>query len=325
MEWDFTDLDEKPKLDNRVIHEVIKIILHDKKYNSIAKSCLICEVTQHISDENLFISTKELFKRLPFYEKAINKEYIVFLDESFKTCFTISLNGDEEALKCNEVELKLRVSVFSIALLNELFIYYHRSLLIDLDVPEIIFKFKNRKLTHNLTEISNFINKQYFLTIKSKILDIPNKSEQEKEIKNMILSLSTADFENDSNVFENEIKYFKDLVIYLPEPDKEDTKLTRATTDNLHPTMFINNSFKLFEHILENYITENRGRINDISFYYWKMFNDDLIIQRPTPFISWFSKKYSEDVGQIKTLNYTSNTNRLKHYSTALDWFKNQK
>lgn len=99
---------------------------------------------------------------------------------------------------------------------------------------------------------------------------------------------------------------------------------TEPATENKHPNMFINDSFKLFEYILNNHITENRGRINDISFYYWKMYNDNYIIQKPFPFVEWFTKLYNVESFQIKTLNTTQNPNRLKHYSNSLDWFKLQ-
>lgn len=103
-----------------------------------------------------------------------------------------------------------------------------------------------------------------------------------------------------------------------------ETTHTEPPTENKHPNMFINDSFKLFEYILNNHITENRGRINDISFYYWKMYNDNYIIQKPYPFVEWYTKLYNVESFQIKTLNTTQNPNRLKHYSNSLDWFKLQ-
>lgn len=104
-----------------------------------------------------------------------------------------------------------------------------------------------------------------------------------------------------------------------PVPEKKP-----AAPKNDHPKYFINNGFELFEYILNNHIAENRGRINDISFYYWKMFNDEYIIQNPFPFVEWFAELYNVESFQIKTLKTTTNTNRLKHYSNSLDWFKSQ-
>lgn len=123
--------------------------------------------------------------------------------------------------------------------------------------------------------------------------------------------------------YENNYKQLKEL--FLNRVEFEVKPKTKAVTENLHPTMFINDSFKLFEYILENHVSQNRGRINDISFYYWKMYNDNLIIQKPFPFQEWFSKNYSEVIGKIQTLKAVSNTDRLKHYSTSLEWYKTSK
>jgi hypothetical protein len=102
------------------------------------------------------------------------------------------------------------------------------------------------------------------------------------------------------------------------------TKESKTFYKNQHPTMFTNDGFELFEYILNNHITSNRGRINDISFYYWKMFEDKLIIQRPFAFVKWFVELYNVEDFQIKTLPTVHNLDRLKHYSNSLDWFKHR-
>jgi hypothetical protein len=90
--------------------------------------------------------------------------------------------------------------------------------------------------------------------------------------------------------------------------------------------IFSNNGFVLFEHILNQYVKVKRGRLSDIHYFYWVMFNDTnkFIHQRPEPFKEWFSKTYLEDLGKIKTLKQVQNPDRDKHYSNALDWFKTQ-
>jgi hypothetical protein len=93
-----------------------------------------------------------------------------------------------------------------------------------------------------------------------------------------------------------------------------------------HGNIFSNNGFVLFEHILDQYVKIKRGRLSDIHYFYWAMFNDTnkFIHQRPEPFKEWFSKTYLEDLGKIKTLQQVQNPDRDKHYSNALDWFKTQ-
>jgi len=112
-------------------------------------------------------------------------------------------------------------------------------------------------------------------------------------------------------------KYLKELI---EKPKNTNTK---------HENIFSNNGFVLFRHILKEYVKpiDKRGRLSDIHFFYWSMFNSkpQLIHQRPERFKEWFFENYdNEDLGKIKTYGQVENTDRLKHYSNALDWFKTQ-
>jgi hypothetical protein len=129
----------------------------------------------------------------------------------------------------------------------------------------------------------------------------------------------------DTRISNYESNYKQLIELFLNSVEFETKPQTNPAPENLHPTMFINDSFKLFEYILANHVTLNRGRINDISFYYWKMYNDKFIIQKPFPFQDWFSENYSEVIGKIQTLESVSNPDRLKHYSTSLNWYKTVK
>jgi hypothetical protein len=93
-----------------------------------------------------------------------------------------------------------------------------------------------------------------------------------------------------------------------------------------HENIFYNNGFVLFEHILNEYVKTKRGRLSDIHFFYWSMFDNkpQFIHQRPERFKEWFFENYKEDLGKIKTYNEVDNPDRQKHYSNALDWFKLQ-
>lgn len=97
---------------------------------------------------------------------------------------------------------------------------------------------------------------------------------------------------------------------------------------NLHNHIFSNNGFELFSYLLDNYIAKDRGRYADISYYYWRMYQDTprLIHQRPEPFKSWFCQTYQENFEKIKTLNEVTDQKgiRNKNYSTSLEWFNNQ-
>jgi hypothetical protein len=116
------------------------------------------------------------------------------------------------------------------------------------------------------------------------------------------------------------------------EPETLHLQDTSAVVKNIivvkekHGNIFNNNGFVLFEHILNQYVKVKRGRLSDMHYFYWSMFNDTnkFIHQRPEPFKEWFSKTYIEDLGKIKTFKQVQNPDRDKHYSNALDWFKTQ-
>lgn len=92
--------------------------------------------------------------------------------------------------------------------------------------------------------------------------------------------------------------------------------------------IFSNNGFVLFEYILANYVKAKgeKGRMSDLIYFYWKMYNQNktpqYIHRKPTDFFKWFDEKYIETSGQLKTLQYVTTVNREKYYSLALDWFK---
>jgi hypothetical protein len=176
----------------------------------------------------------------------------------------------------------------------------------------------------NKEDLTNEIEKYY-----SKGENPPTK----KSINHISKKLNER---NGDKVFDEEYEYFDLEKMFYPHDlfcikqldnliesmlNKKDTQINKKPK---HENIFCNNGFELFEYILTNHIAEDRGRINDISFYYWKMFNDNYIIQRPFVFVEWFMNFYDKENFQIKTLVNARSVNRLKHYSNSLDWFKLQ-
>jgi len=103
---------------------------------------------------------------------------------------------------------------------------------------------------------------------------------------------------------------------------KHQEKESHSVRITKHDNIFSNNGYTLFEFILENHISEKRGRYSDLSYYYRKLYEDKYIHQRPVPFQEWFMDKYEELFTKIKTLEEVKGTDRKKHYSHSLNWFK---
>jgi hypothetical protein len=132
-------------------------------------------------------------------------------------------------------------------------------------------------------------------------------------------------FDTEKIFYEHDLFCIRALQNYIKSLiSQSSTNETIKVTIAKHENIFCNNGFVLFEYILTNHIAEKRGRINDISFYYWKMYNDKYIIQKPFVFVEWFMNVYNVDNFQIKTLETATDRHRPTHYSNALDWFKLQ-
>ena len=172
--------------------------------------------------------------------------------------------------------------------------------------------------------------------IKEQIKEHETYIEIEKHTQKRFLDIGYADNKHlnyeDYNLagmsFTNSVISQKAIINYLKTKKSElksPQQIEKIKNQNpKHEKIFCNNGFVLFDYILTNHIAENRGRINDISYYYWKMYNDNYIIQKPFVFVEWFMSLYEVENFQIKTLESIRNPNRLKNYSNSLDWFKLQ-
>lgn len=114
--------------------------------------------------------------------------------------------------------------------------------------------------------------------------------------------------------------YVKSLIENIGKKESEEP------SDPKHEKIFCNNGFVLFDHILNEYVKTDRGRLSDIHFFYRSMYENDpqYIHQPPERFKEWFNSEYDEDLGKIKTYNQVNDPDRRKHYSHALEWFKTQ-
>lgn len=103
------------------------------------------------------------------------------------------------------------------------------------------------------------------------------------------------------------------------------SKTKQDNSINKYEHIFSNNGFELFEYILQNHISKETGRYEDLSYYYRRLYTDKYIHQKSTPFKEWFEETYNEYFTKIKTEIATKNPQRLNNYSTALEWFKSKK
>ncbi|MGV0969455.1 MULTISPECIES: hypothetical protein [unclassified Empedobacter] len=117
-----------------------------------------------------------------------------------------------------------------------------------------------------------------------------------------------------------------DLLNYLDKLDISKIDYKKRFKKELHQQIFVNNGFLLFEYILNNYVSENKGRKADLNFYYRKLYKAGYIIEscEPKYFRDWYEITFNDDFGQIKTISEVYTDNRNTYYDTSLEWFKQQ-
>lgn len=222
----------------------------------------------------------------------------------------------------------------------------------QIDIEEYIYK-KTKK--HNIDKLTTLLKDlEFYLFVEKDILISQITPEMwEKKHKYYLDKGEQTPFKETSNILKilnkkkgvelpdepDVIKYYCEETLFFPtefyciyQLKKYIQKLINNSTNKYssHENIFSNNGFILFEHLLNQYVEPKgiKGRLSDIHYFYWKMYNNtpQLIHQRPEPFKKWFFENYEqEDLGKIKTLDQVKNSNREKHFSNALDWFKTQK
>lgn len=221
----------------------------------------------------------------------------------------------------------------------------------DIDIQEFVYK-KTKK--HNIEKLKTllkdiefylFVEKEFLIseitpemwTEKHNYYKEKGKEMPFKEFENIMIKLNAKkgiDTSNEPKYY----RYYDEEKIFFPHEFFCIYQLGNyigKLIDNVkesnfkHENIFSNNGFILFEHTLKEYVKPKgtKGRLSDIHFFYRSMFDSkpQFIHQRPERFKEWFFENYDyEDLGKIKTYSQVKNPNRLKHYSIALEWFKNQ-
>jgi hypothetical protein len=205
---------------------------------------------------------------------------------------------------------------------------------------DIFFKYCSSKVYENTFE-------NRFIDFENKFIDVQKIDFTKKEVENNLNSFvprfKLFNNENQTILTNAKTKKFEFLqsiskdynfnVIKKDSLDLLNFKMFKVEIKNNIPTtpkhenIFCNNGFVLFDHILNEYVKTNIGRLSDIHFFYRSMYDNkpQFIHQRPERFKEWFFENYNEeDLGKIKTYNDVKNPDRQIHYSNALNWFKLQ-
>lgn len=305
---DLIDIDNKIiTFSNNEIDITIKYVLKTET-EPIEKWLLISSFICYISDEKLLNNTIDLFQGIPFLE----------------TTFA-NLNNLDEFIESEEIQNAtdktiIKATIYSLSFYCRILLEKFSQFIKNCDIPELRFNIVDRKIEHNLSEIIELIKRNSIGSRRDEALDLPTIKEQSAEVKKMIQSMEIIDYDNSTNYFDEEIKHLESIKNNL-------TPAFETKSSIKHEHIFSNNGFELFEYILnENFIKQKgkRGRYKQLSYFYWRLFNDKYIHQKSEPFKNWFMKTYDDEFSKINTETDTETPQRKKDYSSALEWFKQQ-
>lgn len=209
----------------------------------------------------------------------------------------------------------------------------------ELKIIENSEKEKNDLFKSNDNDFYDFLINNDHFKYKRILDESKNKEETKRQILENHLQRERQNFApSEINNINKRKEFYKIKLETIQRNIKQAQEIKEAEVKEKHPKennkfdwIFSNNGYELFSYILENHIAKKgiRGRINDLSFYYWSMFNSTprYIHQRPEVFKRWFCETYEDNFNKLKTYEEAKDQkgNRKRHFQTSLDWFKNQK
>jgi hypothetical protein len=176
-------------------------------------------------------------------------------------------------------------------------------------------------------------NADYYYKIYNDLIDPVTKNHSlkedcERKVKQtrLIFPKIISFLQNKKTALENNLDPTTQQPYPIDLPEKSGVEKNRIIIKEPYGEIFSNNGFELFEYILNECVKpkEKIGRKSDLIYFYWEMYNSkpQYIHQRPAPFFEWYEEKYNETTGQLKTYDNVKTDQRIKDYSTALEWFK---
>lgn len=244
--------------------------------------------------------------------------YILYLEERYKKKKKEFINISINAFLYEEKELLNNNLEYITDFLNEL-----KSPMSLESVYQVLEFLMGRLSVDEREEDVIYINERIELDFEdSKLIESNNDN---TIIRNEFREKSILNLQEPYIKKLTEMKYkVIDLLNYLENIDVDKFNGNNYSVTESHQHIFCNNGFALFEYILNNHISENRGRCNDVSFFYWKMYlnKPQYIHQKPEVFNNWFTEKYNGNFAKIRPFNEVDTIKRNKLYAKSLDWFK---
>lgn len=272
-----------------------------------AKFHLIADLLDSITDAPLLLESVDLIRRHGFLLKTKS--------------FVLTNPADQW-------QVKHLASVFSLHFLNDFFTAWNDAAnkqeavqqLEDFEfireLPVLKLEFDGSIIRHNIDEITDALQRKSILYARY-FCDKKAIAEQEKHLKKLISSLNEMDFVRGTQTFDKAINYLRTEV--------ENLQNVEIAIDKHYYEVFNDDGYRLFDYLMQNCISPNIGRPTDLSYYYWRMYEDGFIHRRPVGFIEWFTEHYGETIIQLKNYPASKFPSRRTIYGEAKKAYKSKK
>lgn len=177
-------------------------------------------------------------------------------------------------------------------------------------IPDLSIFVSARTITDNSEEANDFIRKKMARGMK-RLAEVLPLEKGKNFLSDVSVSYANVELDlNDPGFIKNEISYIstvkENLTTKLPAKPAPDYSF-------LHLDTFIDGTdgFALWNYLMENTIGKGHGRLSDIAYFYWLMFDksNQYIYQRLQFFKDWFKRVYGEELRQFATLSKVRTSN----------------
>lgn len=261
LNMDCINIDELTDYSDDEIYSLIKWALSDRgkeKLGSLKRFHFMAYLTKYVSDEKLLDETIDLFDIGKFLERKLNPEKI-------KALITGEVYSDLQLVK-------LKAVIYSIHIEYNLLLRFGCGLK-DVQIPELMLSINEKNVKHNLSEIGAFIQRH-------NIKYVVNRFQDEEDFIEMINGMIDIDYTNQTNTFDEDLKYLKNKREVVRKPQQPETfDSPNIPTDGKTPFEFKNNfdhvpNKKVYDYFKKELVDTNYLSLKDLQLYLTMAFQE---------------------------------------------------
>lgn len=258
---------------------------------------IVCAFTRYLTDEKLLNHTLDVLRKFDLINDIEN------------TGIDLSSYSEKEITKIKAIYYSL-TSLYKLNMKTIKFPNSKNPIIFDI-------KLKNRIIEHNLQDVLKSMRKNNAAKFEDEIKSLPLNL-QKRAIDKWVRSASKAGYLNDTKMFKDEIKYFKEISNHLLEfelPQQDEVFKPDELLKNPDKTIFKDDfAFTLFDKMKGYYIDTSTPQA-DYSFLFDIMHKEGFVICTGVKFIDYLSK-FDISITKIDS-SKTGNKLKTKLYNAS--------